>query len=226
MATEAKAGDLLLVSELFYSIQGESTWAGLPCLFVRLSGCNLRCNYCDARYTWEEPEQTMALVAIIDWLRQWPGVMVEITGGEPLLQPPSLELMAALCDRGKTVLLETNGANDIAPVDPRVIRIVDLKPPSSSESHRNRWENLACLRDADELKFVIATREDFEWARDRVREHRLERKLRAIHFSPVQRPEGGLSPQTLAEWILAEKLPVRLQLQLHKILWPAAKRGV
>jgi 7-carboxy-7-deazaguanine synthase len=215
------------VNEIFLSIQGESSYAGRPCGFVRLTGCDLRCAWCDTAYAYAEGRE-MSVEDVLREIAKFDCPLVEITGGEPLLQEASLELMRRLCDAGKTVLLETNGARDIAPVDRRVIRIVDLKTPSSGESGRIRWENLDHLRDTDELKFVIATREDFEWSRDCVRQRRLEKKVRTILFSPVPRPAGGtaVTPSKLAEWILAEKLQVRLQLQLHKLLWPDVNRGV
>lgn len=228
MATEAKAGDLLLVSELFYSIQGESTWAGLPCLFVRLSGCNLRCSYCDARYTWEEPGQAMAVGAIIDWLRQRPGVMVEITGGEPLQQPAVYVLIQELLAEGRRVLLETNGSLPLCAAPDAVHIIMDVKCPDSGMAQHHLAENFTVLRERerrgcrDEVKFVLSSEADFHFARDLVTHHRFDTLLPVL-FSPVR---GRLEATRLAELLLHHQLNVRLQLQLHSLLWPGERRGV
>lgn len=232
------------------SLQGESTFAGLPCVFVRLTGCNLRCSYCDTAYAFSEGESipTTEVLAKINKLaqpfalkNQTPRMpLVELTGGEPLLQEDSLPLMKTLCDQGYTVLLETNGARDIGLVDPRVHRIMDLKCPSSGECGSNRIENLALLKSTDEVKFVIGTREDYEWAVKMIREHDLAR-ICTVLFSwvsplrpqqqdkslcampadhtPIFRPE-------LAERIIHDALPVRFQLQMHKFIWPPDQRGV
>ena len=224
----------LQISEIYLSIQGESTYAGLPCVFVRLAGCDLRCAYCDSAYAFTGG-QRMALDEILRKVKGLSCPLVEITGGEPLLQKNVLPLMAMLCDAGQTVLLETSGAHDISKVDPRVIRIMDLKCPSSGESKRNLRSNLAHLRSSDEVKFVIGSRQDFEWARNQVRRHALNRKVGSILFSPVFRTRAspgrtrghtGLDPKMLAEWILEEKLPVRFQLQIHKFIWEPTMRGV
>ena len=204
----------LRVNEIFYSLQGESTHAGRPCVLVRLTGCHLRCRWCDTEYAfyegeWLSRQEVLARVAAFDC------PLVELTGGEPLLQPGALPLLAALCDAGYEVLLETSGAVDIADVDPRVRRIVDVKCPGSGEAARNRWENLELLRPSDELKLVIADEADYRWARELVLGRELHRRC-PVHFSPVA---GELEPAALAGWILRDRLPVRLQLQLHKQLW-------
>ncbi len=220
--------DRLLVSELFYSIQGESTRAGLPCLFVRLAGCNLRCTYCDARYTWEEPGDTMDATAILAWVDQTPGVMVEITGGEPLRQAGVYPLMQALLDSGRTVLLETNGSLPLRSVPDPVHLIMDVKCPDSGMAGHNLAENIDLLRQrgsrgcTDEIKFVLSSPADFHWARAMVEEQELTR-IAPVLFSPV-RPL--LDPALLAQLLLDHRLDVRLQLQLHTLLWPDQTRGV
>lgn len=213
--------DALLVNEIFYSIQGESTYAGRPCVFVRLTGCNLRCAWCDTPYARDEggemtAEQVVARVLAYDC------PLVEVTGGEPLVQPAALPLLATLADRGKTVLLETNGACDISRVDPRVTRVVDIKCPSSGQTDRMYWPNLTALTGRDEVKFVLADRTDYEWARGTVRDRRLVERCPVL-FSPVS---GRLRPADLAGWILADRLDVRLQVQLHRVVWPGIDRGV
>lgn len=211
----------LTVCEIFLSIQGEGRSAGLPCAFVRLAGCNLRCSWCDTAYAWTGGE-AMSIPQVLARLQQFPCRRVEVTGGEPLLQPGTLELLQRLCDRGWTVLLETNGSVDIAPVDGRVVRIVDFKCPSSGQEPKNLWANVAALRETDEVKFVLADRADYDYARDKVARHQLCRRC-TVTFSPVF---GQLDPAELAGWILADGLDVRLGLQLHKILWPSRDRGV
>ena len=213
--------DSLVVNEIFFSVQGESTRAGLACVFVRLTGCQLRCAWCDTEYAFTEGRR-MTISRIVEQVREYRCELVEVTGGEPLLQPGSLELMRRLADAGLTVMLETSGACEIAPVDPRVIRVVDVKCPGSGESERNRWANLDLLTARDEVKFVLADRADYEWAGGVLRRHRLAGRC-PILFSPVH---GRLAPDELAEWILADRLPVRLQVQLHKLVWPAGTRGV
>lgn len=218
----------LKVSELFYSIQGESTWAGLPCAFVRLAGCNLRCTYCDARYTYEEAGTPMEVADILAWVGQYPGVMVEITGGEPLCQPRVLPLMQALVDNGRQVLLETNGSLPISAVPDRVRIVMDIKCPDSGMAERNLTENLEQLRERylrgcrDEVKFVVNSEADFHWARRMVDQERLAGMLPVL-FSPVR---SLLDPAILAQLLLDHRLPVRLQLQLHTLLWPDRTRGV
>ena len=298
--------DTLVVNEIYLSLQGESTFAGLPCVFVRLTACNLRCSYCDTAYAFAEGRKRSLGEVRAEVLRlaepfgrgqstvhsppafaeasagaqstvhgpQSPDPsfilhpssmprgedggrngdpcvreigraesrlpLVELTGGEPLLQLNSLPLMRALCDDGFTVLLETSGALDISPVDPRVRRIMDLKCPSSGEAGRNRWENLACLGSTDEIKFVIGTVEDYQWAKAAVLERRLAgicpllfswvHPLAPEQVHPLLKPvppgQAPLSRTELAERIIADGLPVRLQVQLHKLLWPAQQRGV
>jgi len=214
------APGVLNVCEVFHSLQGEASRIGLPCAFVRLAGCNLGCDWCDTVYAREAGEEmtiddVLARVAKFDCRR------VELTGGEPLCQPGSLELMRRLCDGGYEVLLETNGSLDIAPVDERVARIVDFKCPSSGVSQANRWANVEQLRPGDEVKFVLADRGDYDFAVAAVRARKLIDRCEVI-FSPVQ---GRLAPTDLAEWILADGLDVRLGLQLHKLLWPDEPRG-
>lgn len=210
-----------MVNEIFYSIQGESSWAGLPCVFVRLTACNLRCTWCDTTYSFHEG-QPMSVGDVVVKVLEYNCPLVEITGGEPLLQPNVYPLMTRLCDLGKRVLLETSGSVDVSRVDPRVVKIMDLKCPSSGESHRNLFSNLNHLDKKDELKFVIADRVDYEWARDVLNRYDL-RGIGCILFSPVW---DRLPLRTLAEWILADRLPVRLQTQWHKIIWGVDARGV
>jgi 7-carboxy-7-deazaguanine synthase len=267
--------DALVVNEIYLSLQGESTFAGLPCIFIRLTACNLRCSYCDTAYAFKEgvkksvaevraevrrlAEPFASATLAGELTRPHSGTdaeskvggeklyiasgklpLVELTGGEPLLQNGSLTLMRNLCDDGFTVLLETSGALDITGVDPRVHRIMDLKCPSSGEVSRNRWENLPHLKSTDEIKFVIGTREDYEWAKEQIANHRLETVcpllISWVHpLAPEQQdkslksvPTGQtpLSRRELAERIIADALPVRFQAQLHKIIWPLEQRGV
>ena len=247
--------DLLVVNEIYLSLQGESTFAGLPCVFVRLTACNLRCSYCDTAYAFTEGRKMPLAEVLAEVVRlaepfqsRKPKAeirdsrlpLVELTGGEPLLQPNVLPLMKRLCDDGFTVLLETSGAHDIGPVDPRVRRIMDLKCPSSGEVTRNRWENIPLLQATDEVKFVIGTVEDYEWAKEQIRQHRLP-AICPLLFSWVtpllpgqqdkslkQVPAGQtpLTRRELAERIVADALPVRFQVQMHKVVWEADKRGV
>ena len=201
------------VTEIFYSIQGESTHAGLPCVFVRLTGCNLRCAWCDTAYAFQGGTE-MGLEEILAEVARHPCRRVEVTGGEPLAQQDVLPLLRRLCDLGYTVLLETSGSIDVSDVDERVIKIMDVKCPGSGEAAKNRWENFAHLSPRDEVKFVIRDRADFEWACAMVRERDLSAK-HPVLYSPVH---GELDPQALSEWILASGLDVRLQIQLHKVL--------
>jgi len=263
----------LVINEIYLSLQGESTFAGLPCIFVRLTACNLRCSYCDTAYAFTEGKKQSLEDVLAEVKRlaepfhqkahvgddpakrgrltptphsafrtphspQLP--LVELTGGEPLLQKGSLPLMKALCDDGFTVLLETSGAHDISPVDARVRRIMDLKCPSSGEVKRNRWENLRHLKNTDEIKFVIGTREDYEWAKEQITEHNLAALcpllMSWVHpLAPEQRdkslkkvPAGQtpISRPDLVEKIIADALPVRFQVQMHKVIWPPEQRGV
>jgi 7-carboxy-7-deazaguanine synthase len=223
----------LRVNEVFHSIQGESTWAGVPMVFVRLTGCPLRCHYCDTSYAFREGT-TVPLSALLERVRAFGCPTVEFTGGEPLAQRNAFLAMAALCDEGFTVLVETSGSIDITPCHPGVIRILDLKTPGSGEADRNRWQNLSDLRPRDEVKFVITDRTDYEWAREIVLRERLHERCHAVLFSAAHRQAGdadirgceGLSHRTLAEWILADRLPVRQQGQLHKVIWDPSTRGV
>ena len=212
----------LTVNEIYQSVQGESTWAGLPCVFVRLTFCDLRCTYCDTEYAFYEGAK-MTLGDIVEKVRTFACPLVEVTGGEPLLQPNCGPLLAMLCDAGFTVLLETSGAHDIAPVDPRVHRIMDLKTPSSGECGRNFYANIAHLTPRDEVKFVVGSREDYEWAREKVREYDLAGKVNAVLFSPVF---GKVAPSDIVAWMLEDKLPARFQLQMHKFIWEPRARGV
>lgn len=261
----------LLVNEIYLSLQGESTFAGLPCVFIRLTACNLRCSYCDTAYAFTEgkrqsldeicahvrrlaepfekardgnsgPAQIAGSGAPsrvgLDQVERLP--LVELTGGEPLLQANALPLMKAICDDGFTVLLETSGAHDISQVDPRVRRIMDLKCPSSGEVARNRLENLAHLKATDEIKFVIGTREDYEWAKAIIKEHELENTCPLLFswvhplapdqqdksLKPVPPGQTPISRRELAEQIIADALPVRFQVQMHKVIWPPEMKGV
>lgn len=209
------------VTEIFYSIQGESTYAGQPCVFVRLTGCPLRCTWCDTEYsfyggTWLSVDALLAQVA------QYGCRLVEVTGGEPLAQPEAVPLIARLCDEGYTVLLETSGAIDIEPVDRRARVILDVKCPGSGMTDRMHWPNLDRLTAKDEAKFVLADRADYDWACEIVARYRLADRCTVL-FSPVF---GSLDLRGLAEWILADRLPVRFQLQLHKYIWAPDMRGV
>jgi 7-carboxy-7-deazaguanine synthase len=213
----------LKVNELFYSIQGESSYAGRPCVFIRLTGCNLRCSYCDTRYAYEEGRD-MELPLILDQVFSHRCMLVEITGGEPLIQADTPPLIRRLLEKNFTVLLETNGSQNIQTVDDRCIKIVDLKCPSSGMENRNDLENLGRLSPGDELKFVIGDRPDFEFARQILAEYQPFFPERTpVHFSPVF---GELEPKRLAQWILDKRLEVRLQLPLHKLLWNPNQRGV
>jgi 7-carboxy-7-deazaguanine synthase len=245
--------DTLVINEIYLSLQGESTFAGLPCIFIRLTACNLRCSYCDTAYAFTEGKQ-MPLEKILAEVRELAAPfsnshlstlnsrlpLIELTGGEPLLQKNCLSLMKSLCDDGLTVLLETSGAHDISPVDPRVHRIMDLKCPGSGEVERNRWENLKHLKAADEIKFVIGTQQDYDWTKQQISDRKLDLICPLLiswahPLSPEQQdkslkkiPAGQtlISRRELAEKIIADALPVRFQAQLHKIIWPPEQRGV
>jgi 7-carboxy-7-deazaguanine synthase len=262
-----RMSEALVVNEIYLSLQGESTFAGLPCIFIRLTACNLRCSYCDTAYAFTEGKKT-PLAEIRNEVGRLAGSfvaadirrrtqspersdpppyvggyrvpLVELTGGEPLLQKNSLILMKQLCDDGFTVLLETSGAHDISSVDPRVRRIMDLKCPSSGEVDRNRWENIPQLKATDEIKFVLGTQEDYDWAKQQIAHHKLA-TICALLFSWVhplapqqqdktlKRVPSGQTPisrQQLVENIIADRLPVRFQIQMHKIIWPSEQRGV
>ncbi len=212
----------LKINEIYESIQGESSWAGWRCVFVRLTACDLRCTYCDTEYAFYEGKKRL-VSEVLGEVLAFDCPLVEITGGEPLLQKNVLLLMRDLCDAGRRVLIETSGAHDIAPIDPRVHRIMDLKTPGSGECARNLWSNIAHLAPRDEVKCVIGSREDYEWSRDRVREHGLAERCGSVLFSPIF---GRIEPRQIVEWILADRLPVRFQLQMHKFIWEPRARGV
>jgi 7-carboxy-7-deazaguanine synthase len=213
---------MLTVNEIFHSIQGESTHVGRPCVFVRLTACDLRCSWCDTPYAFHEG-QKMSVDEVLSQVRAFGCEVVEVTGGEPLLQPDVYPLMQGLLDDGRTVLLETGGHRSVERVPATVIRIIDVKCPGSGESGKNHWPNLDHLRPADEVKFVIKDRLDYEYARDVLARYDLIGRCAAVLFSPVH---GELDPKQLAQWILADRLPVRLQLQAHKYIWGAQTRGV
>ena len=246
--------DTLVVNEIYLSLQGESTFAGLPCVFIRLTACDLRCSYCDTAYAFTEGKKnhskkfggSPAAGRAVFQTPQSANLaisnlpLVELTGGEPLLQKNSLPLMKSLCDDGFTVLLETSGAHDISPVDPRVRRIMDLKCPGSGEAGRNRWENLKHLKATDEIKFVIGTVEDYEWAKQKIAEHKLDAVCPLLFswvhpLAPEQQnkslkkvpagPDADFAARTGGR-IIADALPVRFQVQMHKIIWPPEQRGV
>jgi len=213
--------ETLVVNEIFFSLQGESTYAGLPCAFVRLTSCNLRCSYCDTEYAFHEGEPR-EVEDIVDEVLSFPTELVEITGGEPLLQPAVHSLIQTLLGHKKTVLIETGGAVDVQPVDKRAILIYDIKCPDSGMADKNLWANLNHLKSRDEIKFVISSRRDYEWSKLKMSEFGLADR-HTVLFSPVWE---RVAPDDLAGWILADGLDVRMQLQLHKILWGADTRGV
>lgn len=212
----------LKVNEVYLSIQGESTWAGLRCAFVRLTACDLRCTYCDTEYAFYEGKKR-TLGEVYDEVMGLESPMVEITGGEPLLQKSVLPLMRMFCDAGKRVLIETSGAHDISGIDARVHRIMDLKTPSSGECARNLYANIAHLTGRDEVKFVIGSREDYEWSRAQIAEHGLDLRCGAVLFSPVF---GKIEPVRIVEWMLEDNVPARFQLQMHKFIWDPKAKGV
>lgn len=211
----------LVVNEIFYSIQGESSRMGCPCVFVRLTYCNLRCTYCDTEYAFYEGKP-MAVSQILQEISRYNCDLVEITGGEPLLQEGVHELMGELCNRGFTVLLETGGGVEIGRVDPRVVKILDIKCPGSGMVHKNQWANLSYLASDDEVKFVVKDREDFDWALGIIRKHELDRKCTVL-FSPVF---GVMEASDLAQWMLDGQIKARFQLQMHKFIWAPETRGV
>ena len=213
---------LLTINEIFYSIQGESTYAGRPCVFIRLTACDLRCSWCDTAYAFHEGSRR-SLEAILDEVERFDCPLAEVTGGEPLLQEDVYPLMEALIAQGKTVLLETGGHRCTSRVPEAVVTILDVKCPGSGEAARNDWSNLERLRAGDEVKFVIKDRQDYEYARDVIATHNLAGRAAAVHLSPVH---GTLDPRTLAEWVLADKVPARVQLQVHKYIWGQDTRGV
>jgi 7-carboxy-7-deazaguanine synthase len=221
------AGDFLRITEIFHSVQGESTWAGVPCTFVRLTGCPLRCTWCDTEYAFHGGTK-MTFEQILDAVHGHSAKLVEVTGGEPLAHPGAFPLVEMLLEDGYTVLVETSGAFDVAPLDPRAHKIMDLKCPGSGESARNLWKNLDHLTERDEVKFVVKDRTDYEWTRDTIRERGLDSRvrdgsLRALLVSPVW---GEIDLAALAGWILEDALPVRFQVQVHKLIWGADAKGV
>ncbi len=213
--TAAAESDTLRITEIFYSLQGEARTVGRPTVFVRLTGCPLRCGYCDTEYAFQGGE-LMSLGAIEAQVAEFTPSYVTVTGGEPLAQPNCLPLLTRLCDRGYEVSLETSGAMDIAAVDPRVVKVLDLKTPASGEVARNLYGNIDHLTAQDQVKFVICDRADYEWSRFKLDEYALADRVSDVLFSPSH---GEVAPRELAEWILADRLPVRMQLQLHKLLW-------
>jgi 7-carboxy-7-deazaguanine synthase len=213
---------LVTINEIFYSVQGESSYAGRPCVFVRLTACDLRCSWCDTPYAFHEGSKR-PLDDILDAVDEFDCPLVEVTGGEPLLQEGVYPLMAALLDRGKIVLLETGGHRSTERVPEPVVTILDVKCPGSGEAEKMDWKNLDRLRPHDEVKFVVKDRSDYEYARDVIRRYSLDERAAAIHVSPVH---GVLDPKTLSEWLLQDRLPARVQLQLHKYIWLPETRGV
>ena len=212
------SAEALKISEIFYSLQGESLTVGIPTLFIRLTGCPLRCRYCDTEYAFSGGEW-MTLDDILKRAADDKADYVTVTGGEPLAQKRCLDLLRSLCDAGYRVSLETGGAHDIAKIDPRVTIVMDIKTPGSGEVDRNRYANITRLRTQDQVKFVICNREDYDWAKSCLQEHALDRRCNIL-FSPVWQSQDA---SELAEWILADRLSVRMQLQLHKILWGEAR---
>jgi len=213
---------MLTINEIFHSVQGESTYAGRPCVFVRLTACDLRCSWCDTPYAFHEGRKR-SLEDVLHEVEGYACPLVEVTGGEPLLQDAVYPLMESLLAMGKTVLLETGGHRSTARVPDPVVTIVDVKCPGSGEAAKMHWENLERLRPHDEVKFVVKDRVDYEYAREVIAERSLVGRVAAIHLSPVH---GVLDPKTLSEWVLTDRLPVRVQLQLHKYIWSPDTRGV
>ncbi|MDH7514290.1 MAG: radical SAM protein [Bacteroidota bacterium] len=215
----------LLVREIFYSIQGEASRAGLPCAFIRLQGCSLRCSWCDTPFAWDKNAkvESLEIEEILSRISSYRCRFVEVTGGEPLEQETCIPLLTRLCDEGYTTALETGGHVDIRNVDPRVIVILDVKCPGSGMEKRNLLSNLEYVKPSDEIKFVLKDRSDYEWARDFMRDNSIPAISRNILFAPAF---GHLTPRTLAEWILADYLPVRLQLQIHKYIWGQNTKSV
>ena len=213
---------MLRVTEIYKSVQGESTFAGLPCVFVRLTGCPLRCTWCDSEYAFYEGV-SMEIPEVLDQVERLRGCLGEVTGGEPLAQKVCPELCQALLDQGHQVLVETSGTYPISVLPKRAIKIMDLKCPGSGECEKNDYSNIEHLGPEDEVKFVITDRTDYLWSCEMLRTHKLAARCKAVHFSPVF---DQLAPQKLAEWILSDSIPVRMQLQMHKYIWEPDKRGV
>ena len=224
---EMKSVPILKINEIFYSIQGESSHAGKPCVFVRLTYCNLRCTYCDTEYAFYNGKD-MTIDEIVTEVNKYNCKTVEVTGGEPLMQKPVHQLMKRLCDEGFSVLIETGGSLDISLIDPRVIRIMDLKCPSSNMVHKNLYENIRHLRPDDEVKFVIGTREDYDWSVDQIRKYGIHHKVNAILFSPAF---GVIEPVQIVDWMLEDQIQneipnIRFQIQMHKVIWSPETKGV
>lgn len=218
---KSESDNSLKINEIFYSIQGESLQSGKPCIFIRLTYCNLRCSYCDTEYAFFEGNE-MSISEILQNVKQYPCKLVEITGGEPLIQKNVLILMRLLCDQGYDVMIETAGHLDISVIDRRVKRIMDIKCPSSGESTKNRWSNIQHLQQTDEVKFVVGSDDDLEWARNIIDTYDLCNRCPVL-FSPVF---NKMNYRRLAEWVLRSQLPVRMQIQLHKLIWEPDRRGV
>ena len=206
--------DDLRISEIFYSLQGESKTVGLPTVFIRLTGCPLRCQYCDTSYAFSGGE-TQSIASILEQVAQYKTDYITVTGGEPLAQPGCLELLKQLADKDYSVSLETSGAIDVSKVDTRILKVIDLKTPASNEEHRNLYTNLQYLDSKDQLKFVICNAEDYAWSKEKISQYQLDKKCEIL-FSPAM---GQQNPTDLAEWVLADQLSVRFQVQLHKVLW-------
>ena len=206
---------MLRISEIFYSLQGETRTVGLPTVFIRLTGCPLRCNWCDTEYAFKGGE-LLSIEAVLAQVAQFSPRYVTVTGGEPLGQQECLQLLTALADQGYEVSLETSGAITLAQVDPRIVKVMDLKPPASGESHRNLYDNIPLLDKKDQLKFVIADRDDYQWSVAKLIEYNLADRVSDVLFSPVSET---MSSEQLAGWILEDRLPVRFQLQLHRVIW-------
>jgi len=212
--------ELLKINEIFYSIQGESSFTGIPCVFIRLTGCNLRCTYCDTKYAYTEGKE-ITIDKIIQKVNQYQCPLIEITGGEPLLQKETIQLADKLCQLNYKVLIETNGTQNIKHLPKQVIRIIDIKCPGSGENLKTDWNNFHQLKQSDEVKFIVSSLEDYQWVKKIIHEYNLIKKSKIL-ISPVY---NKLPPKKLAEWILNDKLNIRLQIQLHKILWFDQKRG-
>ena len=211
----------LKINEIYYSLQGESTHAGCPCIFIRLTYCNLRCSYCDTEYAFYDGKD-MEITDIMSEIKRWDCNLVEVTGGEPLFQDECIDLLNELVNSNYEVMLETGGSLSISDVPKQVVKIVDFKCPSSGMVKKNLWSIVDDLQAHDEVKFVIGNREDFDWAKDRITEYSLD-KICTLLFSPTF---GEIDPQQIVEWILAENLPVRMQLQMHKMIWSPEEKGV
>ncbi|MFI5200973.1 MAG: radical SAM protein [Candidatus Kapaibacterium sp.] len=223
--SEKQRRDVIRVNEIFYSIQGEGSRAGEPCVFIRMTGCGLRCTYCDTEYAFYEGEDK-PVEEILNAIEEYQCKLVELTGGEPLEQEGVYALMDELLEHGYDIMVETGGHIDISRVDRRVKRIVDLKTPSSGMMKRNRYENVERLTEHDEVKFVIGSCEDYEWARAQLWKYGLDKRVGTVLFSPVISKKEGVELSEVAAWILEDHLPVRLQTQLHKLIWPGVLRGV